>query len=171
MELYIANYPSNIPLLSEPIKTARLERVGRIRKHARFYSKNLIASAASWDVERSETWDRLLPAPSSPFAASPRSPADRTKPVDPRSRPIFTKSYKHLLNIRPGFDEPEEEQDIEMQRYRSMVEKEWSGFMSKGFDSTDQKKLEFDLTESERSRRKLKQYVLARMRWMVDAEE
>lgn len=160
LELYIADYPANVPILVKPIKTARLEQVGRIRRHARFYSKNLVASAASWEVEKSRVWDRLFPVPSA-IRSPPTSPkagaGPRVKIVDPRSRPVFSNAYKHLLNIRPGFAEPEDDQDIEMQRFRSLVEKEWSGFISKGFEPPDETKLQFDLTETERTQRKLKQ--------------
>ena len=60
-----------------------------------------------------------------------------------------------MLNIRAvhGLDD---EEDDDLQRYRSTVQKEWAKFGEIGFQDVDSAKLEFDLTESEReaSRRK-----------------
>lgn len=144
----------------------------RIRRYARFWSKNLVGSAASWKVDRCAVWDRIQSplslslSPNPPRTAPPFGTPEPEKKV--REGPTFTKGYKHLLNIRKGFEqqgaeegaeEEDEEGDAETQRFRSLVEKEWSGFTTKGFDAPPQKQLEFDLTESERTRRKLKQSV------------
>jgi hypothetical protein len=48
-----------------------------------------------------------------------------------------------MLNIGSMADMEDEE---EMQKYSSMVEKEWKSFMQSGFTPPDASKLKFDLT-------------------------
>ncbi|CAH7668603.1 hypothetical protein PPACK8108_LOCUS3125 [Phakopsora pachyrhizi] len=154
MEASILGYPNIIPSLTKTHPSARLEKVARFKRFTRFYNKNLILNGANWEIEGSSTWDRLLP-----YQNSKKSQADQQS----RAKPKFSKLYKHILNIDDDFFEEtmanESELDIDLssqQRFKSLVEKEWSGFITKGFQEPDSKKLEFDLTESERSRRKQK---------------
>lgn len=105
-------------------------------ERGREYSHQL---SCSWKLPHSRNW-QLLFAP--------------TAPISP-DEPIYTPSYRHLLNIRAAHGLDEEEDD-DLQRYRSTVQKEWAKFGEIGFQDVDSAKLEFDLTESEReaSRRK-----------------
>ena len=66
--------------------------------------------------------------------------------------PVYSSAYRHLLNIRtnPGLDDDLED-DFDQGRYKTRVDKEWSKFGELGFSDVDEKKLEFDLTESERA--------------------
>lgn len=73
------------------------------------------------------------------------APTSSTSP----DQPVYAPSYRHLLNIRDGFVDDEDDA-LEMQRFRSLVDKEWAQFGQKGFQDVDAKKLEFDLTEGER---------------------
>lgn len=163
LESCIRDYPKVIPSLVSTHPSARLECVMRFRRHARFYNKNLIQNAAKWDVNESTTWERLLPHAhhSEPPSASLAS-LSLSVGSNPTGLPTMTNSFKHLLNI--GFDLDLESDENELgqldlesqQRFKSLVEKEWSGFMNKGFQEPDAKKLEFDLTESERQKRRQK---------------
>ncbi|MBW0485347.1 hypothetical protein O181_025062 [Austropuccinia psidii MF-1] len=133
MEQSIIGYPNTIPSLVKTHPSAKLEKVTRFRRWVRFPSKNLILQSADWDVKASQTWNRLV--------------------LDQNQKPIFSKAYRHLLNIQEidesnnnqiGSIEPDFE---DQQRYRSLVEKQWLGFMDKGFQEPDSNKLEFKLSE------------------------
>lgn len=60
----------------------------------------------------------------------------------------YSGNYKHLMNIRNITDEEDEE---ELQKFKSIVEKEWKSFMYSGFAPPDDSKLKFDLTGMSRS--------------------
>lgn len=160
LESCIRSYPKVIPSLTSTHPSARLESVARFRRNVRFYNKNLIQNASKWEVKGSKTWQRLLSDHhSSPNMMDSASSNSNNKP----HKPIFTKSYKHLLNISAeqeleGSDDPERNEiDLETQRFKSLVEKQWSGFISKGFEggvTETEKKLEFDLDESEKQQRR-----------------
>lgn len=86
----------------------------------------------TWEVPRSKVWASVAPAPSfKPEEGSKASPF------------AYTSKYKHLLNMRNTLDEEDEE---DMQKFSSMVEKEWKAFMQSGFAPPDNAKLRFDLT-------------------------
>lgn len=160
MEAAIKGYPNVIPSLVKTHPSARLEKVARFKRFARFYNKNLILNASTWEVGPNKTWDRLKPYPST--VATQSSNNSKAGLTNTATKPVFTKLYKHLLNIGSYVDPDDEEvaeceTDFEtQQRFKSLVEKEWSGFMNKGFLEPDRKKLEFDLTESERLKRRQK---------------
>ncbi|KAK9899637.1 hypothetical protein P389DRAFT_207285 [Cystobasidium minutum MCA 4210] len=136
---YVQNLPTN---LNKPPQGADLQVIVRIRRNVRWYSKNLIASAGTWEVPRSKAWASIAPLPQSK--------------VDDDNKPspfAYSSKYKHLLNIQSIADDEDEE---DMQKYSSMVEKEWKSFMQSGFAPPDAAKLRFDLTESERANRRRK---------------
>lgn len=145
LQPFIAGYPELLGLAEDAGTSvreppgARFEEATRIRRCTRFHSRNLIRQAGTWKLPHSRNW-QLLFAP--------------TAPISP-DEPIYTPSYRHLLNIRAAHGLDEEEDD-DLQRYRSTVQKEWAKFGEIGFQDVDSAKLEFDLTESEReaSRRK-----------------
>lgn len=93
---------------------------------------------STWEVPRSKTWALIAPLPQ-PKPVNPSSLHDES-----RAGPfVYSSKYKHLLNIRNIADEEDEE---DMQKFSSMVEKEWKSFMQSGFAPPDAAKLRFDLT-------------------------
>lgn len=85
----------------------------------------------TWEVPRSKAWSLVAPAP--------QAKTDADNAPFPFA---YSSKYKHLLNIRSISEEDEED----MQKYSSMVEKEWKSFMQSGFAPPDNAKLRFDLT-------------------------
>ncbi|GAA5857139.1 hypothetical protein JCM8547_007981 [Rhodosporidiobolus lusitaniae] len=142
LEKFIAGYPSQLNVsytgaAPKIPKGARVEEVTRVKRLSRFHSRNLIQSAGTWEVPHSASWQLFF------------------DPSSSSSTPVYTASYRHLLNIRAnhGLEDgaPACEDEGELQRYRSRVEKEWGTFGQTGFGALDSSKLEFDLTESERA--------------------
>ncbi|GAA5992010.1 hypothetical protein JCM10908_000695 [Rhodotorula pacifica] len=139
LQPFVAGYPESLGLEANAdtslreSKGARLEAATGVRRCTRFHSRNLIRQAGTWNLPHSRDWQLLL-AP--------------TAPVSP-DEPVYTPSYRHLLNIRAAHG-LEDEEDDDLQRYRSTVQKEWAKFGEIGFQDVDSKKLEFDLTEGER---------------------
>lgn len=147
LEKFIIGYPAilNISYSSARPKVpngARVEEVTRVRRLTRFHSRNLIQSAGTWDVAHCPDWSLFFPPSYSSLASSTSS----SPPL-----PIYTPHYKHLLNIRSNSHLDTDEDDGEMQRYKTVVERDWGKFGETGFKDVDQGKLEFDLTEGERS--------------------
>ncbi|GAA5896383.1 uncharacterized protein JCM6883_006886 [Sporobolomyces salmoneus] len=151
LEKFILNYPSvlNISYSGEPAKIptgAKVEEVTRVRRLTRFHSRNLIASAGTWDVPHSASW-QLFFNTNNPAASLASSTSSTSSPL-----PVYSSAYRHLLNIRSnsGLDDDLED-EFDQGRYKTRVDKEWSKFGELGFSDVDEKKLEFDLTESERT--------------------
>ncbi|SCZ91004.1 BZ3500_MvSof-1268-A1-R1_Chr1-3g02467 [Microbotryum saponariae] len=151
LEKHIIGYPqtlninySNGRAVSRLATGARVEEVVRIRRLTRFHSRNLIASAGTWSVPNSSDWALFFPrgyrnkSLAAPSSANP--PATQ-----------YTPHFRHLLNIRGNNLFDDEDDDGELQRYKSTVEKDWSKFGELGFKDVEAGKLEFDLTESERT--------------------
>lgn len=161
LENYIVGYPQilNINHAGAPKvpKGARVEEVTRVRRTTRFHSRNLIASAGTWDVPHSPDWSLFFPHSHSPVLAVPGAP--------PAS--IYSPHYRHLLNIRSNsfVDDGDEFDDGDMQRYKSVVDKSWSKFGELGFKDVEPSKLEFDLSESERKAPQVKRET---MDWVSD---
>ncbi|GAA6062080.1 hypothetical protein JCM10212_006503 [Sporobolomyces blumeae] len=148
LERFIVGYPAILNISYDGAGPrvpdgARTEEVMRVRRLTRFHSRNLIASAGTWDVPHAASWQLFF---------NPNQPPSPGKPTSSGSLPAYTSTYRHLLNIRStsGLDD-EFEDESEMGRYRTRVDKEWSKFGELGFSDVDSKKLEFDLTESERA--------------------
>ncbi|GAA5950992.1 hypothetical protein JCM3765_004649 [Sporobolomyces pararoseus] len=150
LEKFILNYPSilNISYAGGPPKVpkgAKVEEVTRVRRLTRFHSRNLIATAGTWEVPHSASWQLFFN--NNPNTSLASSTSSTSSPL-----PVYSSAYRHLLNIRSnsGLDD-ELEDEIEQGRYKTRVDKEWSKFGELGFSDVDEKKLEFDLTESERA--------------------
>ncbi|GAA5894318.1 hypothetical protein JCM5296_005136 [Sporobolomyces johnsonii] len=141
LEKFVYAYPSTLNIsysnaAPKVPKGGRVEEVTRVRRLTRFHSRNLIASAGTWDVPHSADWQLLFGARSASASSS---------------TPLYTPHYRHLLNIRSMHGLEDLDDEGEMQRYKTVVEKEWSKFGEIGFQDVDSKKLEFDLTEGERN--------------------
>ncbi|KAM0793218.1 hypothetical protein ACM66B_000685 [Microbotryomycetes sp. NB124-2] len=143
---YLVGYPQSLNLVYEPFavpkppSTARMVKVTRFRRITRFHSRNLIASAGTWDVPGSTLWPLFFPE------------GEARKPIQPGEPPqtVYTPYYRHLLNIRSSSMVDDDDDDGELGRYRTRAEQEWSKFGELGFKDVDSAKLEFDLGESQR---------------------
>lgn len=122
---------------------AQTEEVVRIRRLARFHSRNLIASAGTWEVPRSIDWELLFPAGDAPHG---------TPKIGEPASTVYSAQYRHLLNIRSGAFLDDDDEDGEYTRYKSLVDKEWHKFGELGFRDVEPGKLQFDLSEGERNR-------------------
>ncbi|KNZ61524.1 uncharacterized protein VP01_1389g5 [Puccinia sorghi] len=159
MESTISGYPSIIPSLIKTHPSARLEKVARFQRLTPFYSSDLISSAGTWNVVRSKAWDRLRPYPEI-GAAQYLNHTKAGFSTEP-SKLFFSPSYKRLLNIRNRINFEHEDDQLVVnfegpQRFKNLVEKEWSGFLNRGFQEPDAKKLEFDLEETSSAKLKAK---------------
>ncbi|GAA5898684.1 hypothetical protein JCM6882_000896 [Rhodosporidiobolus microsporus] len=141
LERFVSGYPATLNIsytnaAPQIPKGARVEEVMRVKRLTRFHSRNLIQQSGIWEVPHSKDWKLFF------------------DPADPASKPVYTASYRHLLNIRSnhgledggGYDD-----EGEMQKFKSGIEKDWAKFGELGFQDVDSKKLEFDLTEGERA--------------------
>ncbi|GAA5875877.1 hypothetical protein JCM16303_004031 [Sporobolomyces ruberrimus] len=148
LEKFIVNYPSDLNISYDGRSPtipqgAKVEEVTRVRRLTRFHSRNLIASAGTWDVPHSVSWQLF-------FNQNPSLASSTSSTTSPN--PVYSNAYRHLLNIRTntGLDD-EFEDEFDQGRYKTRVDKEWSKFGELGFSDVDEKKLEFDLTEGERA--------------------
>jgi hypothetical protein len=144
---FISDYPADLQLnLNRPSPNASLATVARVRRAARFNSRDLIRSAGTWDVPRSRSWATIFPMRA------------LTQP-DGSPTVAFSNTYKKLLNLRASGAstiDDEGDEDPSMQRYKDSADKEWMAFKEVGFAASDGTKLKFDLRESERTSRRKK---------------
>ena len=94
--------------------------------------------SSGWDVPRSKAWAMISPLQT--FDSAGMDTAAKASPFS------YTWSYRHLLNIRSDSTEGDDDEGEGMQKFGSVVEKEWSSFMHTGFAAPDANKLRFDLT-------------------------
>ncbi|KAM0755737.1 hypothetical protein T439DRAFT_341384 [Meredithblackwellia eburnea MCA 4105] len=158
LEQFIIGYPSILNVSYAPgahpkvPKGGRVEEVTRVRRLTRFHSRNLIRSAGTWDVPYSPDWKLFFPTSTVPNGDSTLSVSTKSSPNAAKGPSTsFTPHYRHLLNIRSNSQFEDDDDEGELQRYKSVVEKEWGSFCGVGFNDIDSGKLQFDLTESERS--------------------
>ncbi|BGP44695.1 hypothetical protein JCM10450v2_000509 [Rhodotorula kratochvilovae] len=152
LERFTSGYPDtlNISYSNGPCKVpkgARLEEVTRVKRLTRFHSRNLIQQGGTWDVPHSNDWKLFFAPGVTALSSSTSSTASGTAAPD---RPVYTPSYRHLLNIRSSHGLIDDDDEGFLQRYKTAVEKEWAKFGEIGFTDVDSTKLEFDLTEGER---------------------
>lgn len=181
---WIRGYPSMLPSLPTqkqerplPRKGAKTIRVATVRRNVRMYSLDLVKTAASWanrpkglsetnSLTNSKEWERISP----PSLKLP---------------PRYSDAYRKKMNLPPSFhpdvgpgasslqsslsstsstastengallSKPDED------RFRSLTDLKWGEFEASGFgDLTDDKKLQFDLTEGARAARRVKRQTL-----------
>lgn len=118
-----------------------------LRSSRRSFNRSSFRNSA-WDVPHSASWQLFFNNNQTPNPALSSS----TSSTSSSPLPVYSSAYRHLLNIRSnsGLDD-ELEDDFDQGRYKTRVDKEWSRFGELGFSDVDEKKLEFDLTESERA--------------------
>jgi hypothetical protein len=147
-----------IERMEKPRKTARLVRLGSVRRNVRLYSPDLVRNAASWstvkgDFQGSKDWSRICPS-------------------NLKLPPRYADTYRKFLNVPATFHPEmgagstasspavEAEKDMDWgsiggplkdeNRFRSLTDMRWGTFESLGFSDADSNKLAFDLTESAR---------------------
>ncbi|KAI8976357.1 hypothetical protein BD414DRAFT_423305 [Trametes punicea] len=172
----------------QPRRGARTVRVLSVRRNVRMYSPDLVKSAASWGQrprgavsnagERafagSREWERIAP----PTLKLPPRYSDAYKKrmdLPPNFHPdtgagststilpSLTSSISSASSIGSAlFDEKEHGLTGAEDRFRSLTDLKWGEFEAMGFGSlvADEKKLQFDLTESARAARAAKRATL-----------
>ena len=175
---WIRGYPTMLPHLHikekqekpQARRGARTMRVVSVRRNVRMYSPDLVKTAASWasaprfgqdggrGLAGSKEWERIAP---SALKLQPRYSEGYKKRMDmsanfhPHTSPTIgmssatsstssatsRSSDANGLGIRPGED-----------RFRTLTDLKWGEFEAMGFGAmeADEKKLQFDLNESER---------------------
>ena len=145
LEQFTKSYPADLQTnYNRPSPRATIVPVSRVRRLARFHSKDLIASAGTWEVAHSSFWPSLFPLPS----------VSSESALAPAIGPTYTSRYRGLLHITD--DEADEAEPEMIQRFRNMHEKEWTVFKDLGFSPANNDRLKFDLRESERTGRRAK---------------
>ncbi|KAH9911357.1 uncharacterized protein BXZ73DRAFT_82833 [Epithele typhae] len=188
LKAWIQGYPSMLPLIGknerpEPRRGARTVRVMSVRRNVRMYSPDLVKTTASWAYRPKNATSS---AGEMAFAGSREW--DRISPPTLKLPPRYSDSYKKRMvlgsNFHPDtgaaassgslppslsssvssassvtstlFDDKEGEE-----RFRSLTDLKWGEFEAMGFGTqTDEKKLQFDLTEGARAARAAKRATL-----------
>ena len=178
---WIRGYPSILPALHVKEKQdkpqarrgSRTMRVVSVRRNVRMYSPDVVKTAASWataprlnqDASRglagSKEWERVAP---SALKLQPRysegykkrmdmpskfhpytSPSNATSSATSSTSSAASKSSDEKDKLGLGIREGED-------RFRTLTQLKWGEFETMGFGSTAaDDKLQFDLTESERT--------------------
>lgn len=181
---WIRSYPSTLPALHHSGKHerpqarrgARTVRVVSVRRNVRMYSPDLVNTAASWahrshghGLAASKEWERIAP-PSLKlpprYSEAYKKRMDLPSHVHPYTGPgvapaSATNSTSSSLSddrdAVTGLGSREGEE-----RFRSLTDLKWGEFEMMGFGAVaaDEKKLQFDLTESARTSRAAKRATL-----------
>ncbi|KAH6902577.1 hypothetical protein BKA70DRAFT_1388193 [Coprinopsis sp. MPI-PUGE-AT-0042] len=174
----LGGYPSMLPFTNpkakpQPRKGARTVRVMSVRRNVRMYSPDLVKSGSSWAHKVSPTlmnsfatskeWERISPTTlklpprySDPYKKKMNLANNFHPDVDPRTYPA---ANSPPLGGDSDYFATEERKDA---RFRSLTDLKWGEFESMGFDNLgDDKKLQFDLTESARQERAAKRQTLS----------
>ena len=178
---WIKGYPAMLPAIDQkkpqPRRGARTVRVMSVRRNVRMYSPDLVKTASVWayrpvgahghnPLASSKEWDRIAPATlklpprySEGYKKRMDMPVNFHPDVAPGASPALKMSDSFSsatssgtvtslpdpdyfgLGVREGED-----------RFRSLTDLKWGEFESMGFSGLgDEKKLQFDLTESART--------------------
>ncbi|KAG2018613.1 hypothetical protein CC2G_008031 [Coprinopsis cinerea AmutBmut pab1-1] len=172
----------------QPRKGARTVRVMSVRRNVRMYSPDLVKSASAWaqknthstlsnSFAQSKEWERIAPstlklAPrySDSYKKKMNMPANfhpdvhagtypNANPAPGTAPPVSLSSTLSSLDSseKDYFGDKERVDD----RFRSLTDLKWGEFESMGFSNLgDEKKLQFDLTESARQERAAKRQTL-----------
>jgi len=142
---WVRGYPAMLPTasqLDQARRGARTVRVLAVRRNVRIYASDLVKTGATWQVPpTSNEWLRVTGA-------------------DDKS-PRYSDTYRKRLNMAAGAipdnadrvrqsEDERESMTVETDRFGSLADLKWGEFEAIGFSSPDQKKLQFDLTESAR---------------------
>ncbi|PPQ77822.1 hypothetical protein CVT25_015316 [Psilocybe cyanescens] len=188
---YPSMLPSFEQKKPQPRRGARTIRVTSVRRNVRMYSPDLVKTASTWayrppgsnvsnGLAASKEWDRIAPATlklaprySEGYKKRMDMPANFHPDVSPGTamamRPSqSTSSYLSTIStsttnsLLPDSDyfglSAREGED----KFRSLTDLKWGEFESMGFGGLgDEKKLQFDLTESARTERSAKRQTLS----------
>lgn len=178
---WIKGYPAMLPAIDhkkpQPRRGARTVRVMSVRRNVRMYSPDLVKTASVWayrpagahghnPLASSKEWDRIAPptlklAPrySEGYKMRMSMPVGFHPDVAPGASPALKMSESYSSATSSGtvtsLPDPDyfglgtrEGED----RFRSLTDLKWGEFESMGFSGLgDEKKLQFDLTESART--------------------
>jgi len=177
---WIKGYPSTLPFLDikkpQPRRGARTVRIMSVRRNVRMYSPDLVKTASTWaytapgsaanGLANSKEWERIVPATlklvprysesykkkmNTPPGFHPDTVLGTATTLSPSS------SYQSSMSSPPSSILPDSDffslGDREGEdRFRSLTDLKWGEFESIGFSNLgDEKKLQFDLTESART--------------------
>ncbi|KJA15902.1 hypothetical protein HYPSUDRAFT_207491 [Hypholoma sublateritium FD-334 SS-4] len=188
---WIKGYPAMLPAIDQkkpqPRRGARTVRVMSVRRNVRMYSPDLVKTASVWayrpagahghnPLASSKEWDRIAPptlklAPrySEGYKMRMSMPVGFHPDVAPGASPALKMSESYSSATSSGtvtsLPDPDyfglgtrEGED----RFRSLTDLKWGEFESMGFSGLgDEKKLQFDLTESARTDRSAKRQTLS----------
>lgn len=181
---WIRGYPSMLPSLPTqkqerplPRKGAKTVRIATVRRNVRMYSPDLVKTAAGWasrprglnevnSLASSKEWERIAPQTLKlppRYSDAYRKRMNLPPSFHPDTGPGISSLHSSLsstssttstengsLLIKPGED-----------RFRSLTDLKWGEFEASGFGGiTDDKKLQFDLTEGARAARRVKRQTL-----------
>lgn len=182
---WIRGYPSMLPSLPtqkqqrpSPRKGAKTIRVVTVRRNVRMYSPDLVKTSASWanrpkglseinSLTNSKEWERISP----PTLKLPPRYSDayrKRMSLPPSFHPDIgpgSSSLQSSLSSTSSTASMENGQSLTNpgeDRFRSLTDLKWGEFEASGFGDhlTDEKKLQFDLTEGARAARRVKRQTL-----------
>jgi hypothetical protein len=179
---WIRGYPSMLPSLPTqkqerplPRKGAKTVRIATVRRNVRMYSPDLVKTAANWatrpksptevnSLTISKEWERIAPPTlklpprySDTYRKRMNLPPSFHPDTGPGTSPLQSSlSSAAFIENSPLLDNPGED------RFRSLTDLKWGEFEASGFDNvlSDEKKLQFDLTEGARAARRAKRQTL-----------
>ncbi|KAI0034802.1 hypothetical protein K488DRAFT_77022 [Vararia minispora EC-137] len=180
---WIRGYPSMLPERAKkqdrltPRRGARTVRVISVRRNVRMYTPDLVKSAS--------TWAGRLPAAGAPGATFGASKEwERVTPPTLKLPPRYSDAYRKRMDLPANFhpqtatagssasttssgsssllDDDYFGLGKEDERFKSLTDLKWGEFEVMGFGGlgSDEKKLQFDLTESARTARAAKRTTL-----------
>ncbi|KAG1748080.1 hypothetical protein EDB19DRAFT_1893817 [Suillus lakei] len=181
---WIRSYPSTLPALHHSAKHerpqarrgARTVRVVSVRRNVRMYSPDLVNTAASWahrshghGLAGSKEWERIVP-PSLKlpprYSEGYKKRMDLPSHVHPYTGPGITPASATNSTSSSLSDDRDAVMGLGLregeERFRSLTDLKWGEFETMGFGAVtaDEKKLQFDLTESARTARAAKRATL-----------
>ncbi|THH15455.1 hypothetical protein EW146_g5031 [Bondarzewia mesenterica] len=170
----------------QPRRGARTIRVVSVRRNVRLYTPDLVKTAAGWGIRNSQStnnglassreWERIAPPT---FKLSPRYADDFKKRMNlPANIHPYTGAGTSSVSVSTssstasstmvddkdylGRGKGKAETNLNEERFRSLTDLKWGEFEAMGFGGlgADEKKLQFDLTESARTSRAAKRQTL-----------
>ncbi|KAG2113542.1 uncharacterized protein F5147DRAFT_49751 [Suillus discolor] len=181
---WIRSYPSTLPALHHSAKHerpqarrgARTVRVVSVRRNVRMYSPDLVNTAASWahrphghGLAGSKEWERIAPPSlklSPRYSEAYKKRMDLPSHVHPYTGPSIAPASATSSTSSSLSDDRDAVTGLGLregeERFRSLTDLKWGEFEMMGFGAiaTDEKKLQFDLTESARTARAAKRATL-----------
>lgn len=154
---HVDDYPAMLSTdLNKPAKHVRAVPVTQVERNVRFYSQDLIQTAAQWDLTKPcEEWKACW-TENERHGRLPQLSDRYRKLLNLRGTTHLSNSLASVTRNAPSArakslhsqDRPEDPSS-----YTSIADKEWSEFLNEGFAAPSADKLNFDLRESQRKAR------------------